>query len=135
MSHLPVCRTDDTAPPFTFTGVDYFGPFVVRQGRKDVKRCGVMLTCMASRAIHLEVANSLDVHSCIHALRRFIARRGNVKELYSDNGTNFTGANKELKEAVAEMDQTAMKTEFRNLGIYFISKSLLSSNILRKLLL
>ena len=117
MSDLPVCRTNDTAPPFTYTGVDYFGPFIIRQGRKDIKMYGVLFTCMASRAIHLEVAYSLDVHSCIHALRRFVARRGNVKQLHSDNGTNLTAANRELKEALAEMDQNALRTEIRNLGI------------------
>ena len=33
---------------------------------------------LASRAIHIEVSNSLDTDSFIHALRRSIARRGPI---------------------------------------------------------
>ena len=54
-------------PPFTNVGVDYFGPF-------GVKQYGVIFTCLAARAIHLEMASSLDTDSFIHALWRFIAR-------------------------------------------------------------
>jgi transposase InsO family protein len=103
MADLPKERVNPS-PPFTHTGVDYFGPFTVKEGRKCVKQYGVIFTCFASRAIHLEVASSLDTDSFINALRRFIARRGNVKSLKSDNGTNFVGAEKELKKCITEMN-------------------------------
>lgn len=82
---------------FTNVGLDYFGPIEVRRGRSMIKRYGVLFTCMSSRAIHLEVAYSLDTDSCIHALRRFICRSGPVKHIRSDNGTNLVGAQAELK--------------------------------------
>ncbi len=65
-------------------------PFLIKEGRKELKRYGVIFTCLTSRAIHLEVSNTLDTDSFIHALRRFIARRGNLK--------NFTVATATLLE-------------------------------------
>ena len=103
MSDLPQDRLEQAAP-FTYTGVDLFGPFLVKEGRKEVKRYGVLFTCLVSRAIHVETANSLSTDSFIHALRRFAARRGNVKLMRSDNGTNFVGARKELWKSFQEMD-------------------------------
>lgn len=81
--------------PFTNVG-DYFGPIEVRKGRGTVKRYGVILNCLASRAVHLEVANSMDTDVCINAFSCFICRRGQVACIQSDNVTNFIGAEREL---------------------------------------
>ncbi|XP_060596015.1 uncharacterized protein LOC132750093 [Ruditapes philippinarum] len=103
MSDLPFDRVDP-APPFTYSGVDFFGPFHVKEGRKDLKRYGVLFTCLTCRAIHIEIANTLDTHSFINALRRFLSVRGPIRQLRSDRGTNFVGAERELREAVSEMN-------------------------------
>ena len=79
-------------PPFTYCGVDYFGHWYVKEGRKELKWYGVLFTCVVTRAIHLEVANSLETDSYINALRHFICRRGPVRQMHSDNGLNFIGA-------------------------------------------
>nr|XP_054607751.1 uncharacterized protein LOC129167238 [Nothobranchius furzeri] len=105
MSDMPEERISPDLPPFTNVGVDYFGPIEVKRGRAIVKRYGVIFTCMASRAIHLEVAHSLTTDSCINAIRRFICRRGPVSQMRSDNGTNFIGAERELREALASVEQ------------------------------
>ncbi|XP_022784654.1 uncharacterized protein LOC111325167 [Stylophora pistillata] len=109
MSDLPEDRLEST-PPFTYCAVDYFGPFIVKNGRTELKRYGVLFTCLASRAKHLEIAYSLETDSFINALRRFTSRRGPIRQLRSDQGTNFVGARKELTQALAEMDQEKLKT-------------------------
>ena len=105
MASLPEERLTPDKPPFTFVGVDYFGPIEVKQGRSHVKRCGCLFTCLTMRAVHIEVAHSLDTDSMINALRRFISIRGCLEQLRSDQGTNFTSAERELKEAIEGWNQ------------------------------
>ena len=90
MVDLPEDRLLPDKPPFTSVGVDCYGPFQVRCVRSLVKRYGVIFTCLTVRAVHIEVAHSLDTDSFLLALRRFIARRGQVKMMRSDNKSNFT---------------------------------------------
>lgn len=117
MADLPEERILPDKPPFTNVGIDYFGPITVRKGRGTDKRYGVILTCLASRAIHLEVADSLNTDACINALRRFICRRGQVSHIISDNGTNFIGAERELREALAALDHGKIQGVLRQRGV------------------
>ena len=105
MANLPESRVTPYEPCFTRVGVDYFGPFIVKRGRSELKRYGCVFTCFATRAIHIEIAFTLDTDSFLNALDRFIARRGEPREIWSDNGTNFVGACKELKRAIQEWNQ------------------------------
>ena len=105
MADLPVDRLTPDQLPFTSVGVDYFGPFQVKRGRSLVKRYGVIFTCLAIRAVHIEVLHSLDTDSFLLALRRFIARRGQVKEIRSDNGTNLSSGEKELCASIHAWNQ------------------------------
>ena len=95
MASLPKERLALCEPPFTNTGVDYFGPMNVKRGRVTEKRWGCLFTCLTTRAVHLELAGDLSTDSFIMALR-FRGRRGNPRTIRSDNGTNFVGANREL---------------------------------------
>lgn len=101
MADLPADRVTPNKPPFSFVGVDCFGPFWVKRARSQVKRYGVLYTCLATRAIHLEVAQSMDTDSFLNSMRRFIARRGVPEVMRSDNGSNFVGGCKELREAIS----------------------------------
>ena len=100
MADLPVDRVTPGQPPFTPVSIDCFGPLQVRCGRSLVKRYGVIFTCLAMRAVHIEVAHSMETDSFLMALRRFMARRGQVKEIRSKNGTNFTSRERELRESI-----------------------------------
>ena len=117
MAALPQNRVTPNDPPFTYVGVDYFGAFLVKRGRSNVKRYGCLFTCFTTRAMHIEVAYSLDTTSFINALQRFISRRGQPKEITSDNGTNFVGAERELREAIQGWNQTQIHESLHQSGI------------------
>ncbi|XP_072389469.1 uncharacterized protein [Diabrotica undecimpunctata] len=101
MGDLPKERVTQTFP-FHSTGVDYAGPFLLkdRKGRgcKTFKAWVCLFICLKTKAIHLEIATSLTSEAFIAYLKRFIARRGRPLQLFSDNGTNFIGAKSELDE-------------------------------------
>ena len=103
MADLPKDRLTEAAP-FTYCAVDCFGPFLIKKRRTEVKRYGVLFTCLASRAVHIEVADSLTTDSFICSLRRLVCLRGPIRLLRSDQGTNFVGAKSQLKDAAQEMD-------------------------------
>ncbi|XP_068674383.1 uncharacterized protein [Montipora foliosa] len=128
MADLPKNRISP-APPFTYTGVDYFGPFIIKEGRKEMKRYGALFTCLVSRAVHIEVASSLESSSFIQALRRFIARRGPVREIRSDNGTNVVGARNELLQAIEEMDHEEIHAKLKKKNIDWIFNSPAASHM------
>ena len=112
MADLPKERMSEE-PPFTYCGVDLFGSFLVKDGRKEVKRYGALYTCLSSRAIHIEVVYSLSTDSFIMSLRRFVARRGNVRMIRSDNGSNLVEASAELSRAFQEMDHIKIGKFFK----------------------
>ena len=70
---------------------------------------GVLFTCLMSCAVHIEMTKTMDTDSFILALRRFIGRRGNVRSIRCDNGSNFMGAERELAKSSEEMDHRKIK--------------------------
>lgn len=108
MADLPHDRVTPSKPPFTFVGVDYFGPVMIKVGRSQVKRYGCIFTCLAIRAIHIEVSSTLETDSFINALQRFVSRRGLPEEIRSDNGTNFVGAAREIGKLIQNWNQKAI---------------------------
>ena len=72
---------------------------------------------MSCRAVHLEMAYSLDTDSFLNAFFRFVSRRGFPKLMLSDNGTNFVGAVRELKELASRLDQDKIARNAANRGV------------------
>ncbi|CAC5423300.1 unnamed protein product [Mytilus coruscus] len=107
MAPLPEIRFKTPLHAFARTAVDFGGPFITVQGRG--KR--------PSRTVHSEVAFGLDTDSFFNAFYRMVNRRGLPKEIISDNGTNFVGANRELKELVALSDNNKIQNSICNQGI------------------
>ena len=111
MANLPAERLDYQSHPFTHVGIDYFGPFEVKLLRRSMKRWCCLFTCLTTRAVHIEVVRSLDTDYCLVAIKRFIARRGKPTTIISDNGTNFVGSARELKEYINSWNQDQITSE------------------------
>ncbi|KAK6172333.1 hypothetical protein SNE40_016014 [Patella caerulea] len=110
MSDLPDDRVQRGAP-FTYSACDLFGPFMVQFKRSKLKRYGLIFSCQASRAVHLEVLHSMTTDSFINGLRRFICRRGSVKQIRSDCGSQILGSEIELNKAKREINEIIVKDQ------------------------
>ncbi|XP_060872759.1 uncharacterized protein LOC132946718 [Metopolophium dirhodum] len=101
MGNLPKERVNPSRP-FKICGIDYGGPFMVKSSlqRKALITKGYIciFVCFATKAIHIELASDLSTECFLNALRRFCSRRGICSDIYSDNATNFVGANRKLQE-------------------------------------
>jgi hypothetical protein len=117
MAPLPQARVS-LGYAFETVGLDLFGPLYVGIGRgQAVKHYGIIFTCVRMRAVHLELVENQSSTSFINALMRFRARRGDPREIYSDNGKNFEGASKEIKQWVREWDQEELRAAVKPWGV------------------
>ncbi|XP_074645870.1 uncharacterized protein LOC141902130 [Tubulanus polymorphus] len=120
MAPIPKVRVDAVSlRAFTHCGVDYGGPYFTKQGRgkTQTKRYMCLFTCLASRAVHIEMAWSLDTDSFLEAFSRMTYRRGKPKIVVSDNGTNFVSAERELRELIRSFDQEKIASKLADKGI------------------
>lgn len=83
-------------PPFSVVGVDFTGPVYVREGEEKQKAYISLFTCAVTRGVHLELVSNMSTEKFLLAFRRFLARRGNCRVIYSDNAKSFKSAQKEL---------------------------------------
>ncbi|XP_039311341.1 uncharacterized protein LOC105201279 [Solenopsis invicta] len=100
MGSLPRARVVPSRP-FTHTGLDYSGPILLRttkgRGHRAYKAFVAGFVCFSSRAVHLEVVSDYTADAFLAAFRRFVSRRGLCLHLYTDCGTNFVGADRQLR--------------------------------------
>ena len=120
MAPLPSVRVT-RCRAFEKAGVDLCGPINIRSGLRKVtplKHYIAVFVCMVTRAIHLELVRDLSSDAFISVLFRFIARRGQCIKLYSDNGTNFTGAKKILSSWASNLSkESKFNDQLSELGI------------------
>lgn len=121
MGNLPNPRVEP-ARPFLHSGVDYAGPFLLKNpvGRapKTYKGYMCLFICMATKAVHLEPVSCLSTEGFLEALRRFVSRRGLCAHMYSDCGTNFVGADRELREVMEKTEvNNAIADDLSSRGI------------------
>ena len=113
MADLPKERLIPFEPPFTYTIVEFFGPFHVKRGQRTDKVYGCLFTCFTSRAVHMEDVSLLETDAFMQALRRFISNRGYPKEIWSNNATNFAGAEKEIWQSLRDWNQDELNERLR----------------------
>ena len=94
---LPRMRVDE-APPFSHVGIDFAGPLFGKEKGEVVKTYLCLFTCRSTRAVHLEMIESLSVENFIQAFRRFCARRGLPATIITDNAKTFRSASMEIKK-------------------------------------
>lgn len=108
MGNLPECRVTPQRP-FYNVGVDFCGPFLIKdrltRNYKVMKVYVCLFVCLATKAIHLELVNSLSTEAFLSTLRRFFSRRGLSSNIYSDHGTNFVGAKNELDKFLSKHNE------------------------------
>jgi hypothetical protein len=119
MAPLPNIRLNMPLRAFAHVAVDYGGPFVTIQGRgkSRLKRYMCLFTCLATRAVYIEMAYSLDTNAFLNAFYRMVSRRGLPVKVLSDNGTNFIGADKELKLLVKSLNTEQIARSTADKGI------------------
>jgi hypothetical protein len=118
MGDLPACRLESNRP-FLVSGVDYLGPILIKEstgrGKRNVKAYVSIFVCLVTKAVHLELVGNLTTESFLGALHRLIARRGHVRHLYSDNGSNFIGAaNQETKKFKSFLKSSEFQSDVIN---------------------
>lgn len=110
MGNLPAARVQ-ASRPFLHTGVDYAGPIWTRtskgRGHQAHKAWIAVFVCFCTKAVHLELVSDVTAASFIAAYKRFTARRGLASDIYCDNGTNFVGADREMRRQLTASMQDA----------------------------
>ena len=121
MAPLPFIRTEGTGLPFTHASVDFSGAYLTKQGRGQTrqKRYLCLFCCNETRAVHLELAYNLETDGFIQALNNFTCRRGRIKTLTCDNGTNFRGAERELKSLIEGLNPIQLQDYASSNGFKF----------------
>ena len=85
--------------PFQHSAVDFTGAIETKGNAEETWKYYICLfTCLATRAIHLELIDSLSAEAFVNCLRRFIARCSVPDKIYSDNGRNFVAVSKFLSQ-------------------------------------
>ena len=113
MGYLPDVRQDMLTPLFNRKAVDFFGPLQGSLGRNPTaKRYGVIFTCLVTRTVFLELAQSLPTTDFLMVLRRIIGLYGKPRSISSDNGTNYVGVEKELRQSLNEFENSEASNHF-----------------------
>lgn len=123
MADLPAARVTPSRP-FSKTGVDFAGPFklktILARGTRHYKAYAAIFVCFSTRAVHLEAVSGLTTQAFLAALERFSSTRGKPSDIYSDCGTNFVGADRQLTDFLQWTKETkGIADELATQGVHW----------------
>ena len=104
-------RRSSFLPTFYFIKVDYFGPLTIKLNKgtrhpsRTAKRYGIIFTYVTTQTVHLKLAGDISTDSFMLSLCRFKTSRGHPESIRRDNGSNFIGYKRELKDTVSKLDE------------------------------
>lgn len=111
MGKLPIERLKP-APAWTYTAVDLFGPFKIKdfvKKRTTEKAYGIIFNCLGTRAVHIDISPDYSTEKFLMVLRRFVSIRGYPSKIYSEDGCQLLAASEELKKMVKNLDQKSLQ--------------------------
>ena len=123
MADLPDGRVGIYKQAFSYTGIDFFGPLVVKQSKRtrttwtSFKRYGAVFTCSTTYTVNLVLVDDLTTNCFLLALVRLMARRGKPKTFWTDNGTNFIDAEREPSILLKDLNQAKIDNTLINKGV------------------
>lgn len=122
IADLPKARVQECRP-FAQVGVDYAGPIMMRElNLRKSRECKVYMAvfvCLGVKAVHLELMSDLSTEAFLAAFDRFVSRRGLPSDVYSDCGTNFIGASKQLRKLINHPDNHEFLSSARACSWHF----------------
>ena len=108
------------SPPFYNSALDLFGPFMIKdtvKGRTRKKVYGIIINCLVTHVVYIDLVEGYDTDSLLTTLRRFITIRGFPKTMYSDHGSQLVLADKNLKDLIKDWDCNKLTTFGNNEGM------------------
>ena len=106
MSDLPIERIPLTLHSHEYLALDYLGPWYYYENPKAKgRKCyGLIITCLVTRHVHVELVKSCSTDAFFLGLRAYVALYGTFQKCFSDNATYFKQANKEIKKLLKKVD-------------------------------
>ena len=123
MADLPAERVGLYEPAHSYTVIDFFGPLGVKHSKRTrttqtrFNHYGAVFVYLTTRAVHSNLVGDLSTDSFLLALIRFMARRRKPKAIWTDNGTNFISAERELSILLKDLNQVKIENSLINKGV------------------
>ena len=86
-------------PPVSYCQADIFGPILAYANAIPMKRWVLVILCLTSRAVHLEMFHSYTAVSITRGFRRTFALQGIPLIIWIDAGLNIVKSGKDLTQS------------------------------------